>query len=359
LPNSLPNSREQKTKSLEGHKNICCPTSRHQTSRQQKTLRRYPNMLADSQKPIQDFLEELSSKVGDRFGDRVDFVLLFGSAARGEWKQGISDVDLIIQVADERYVDEVRDFVDSIFWELDLKHDTGLREACSTGNSEDRVKRLISKTKLYVPYDVFGPEDIDWEDAQIKRKDLALGAKLVASQAMLFKKMKIEGKILYGRDVREVIQVDASLWERMKALLIPYTMALLSSLGALILPKTALKVADKAAIYSIESSLFFMDLPVGRGIEKATEEWERELRHESELKLNLFNVMEIDSVFSFDYRKLVHFDFAREAIELKYNWAEKSSDFGRWSTLRFCLKSLLFVNSMNWYAILRRFGHAA
>ena len=36
----------------------------------------------------------------------------------------------------------------------------------------------------------------------------------------------------------------------MKALLVPYTMALLSSLAALIFPKTALKLADKAAIYS-------------------------------------------------------------------------------------------------------------
>ena len=202
-------------------------------------------MQANSQKPIQEFLEDLSSKIGARFGETVDFVLLFGSAARGEWKRGISDVDLIIQVADERRVEEVKEYVDSIFWDLDQKYDTGLREACSTGNSEDRVKRLISKTKLYVPYDVFGPGDIDWEGAQIKRKDLALGAKLVASQAMLFKKMKIEGKILYGRDVRAAIQVDASLWERMKALLVPYTMALLSSLAALIAPKAALKVAEK------------------------------------------------------------------------------------------------------------------
>ena len=315
-------------------------------------------MPANSQKPIQEFLKALSSSVEAKFGDSVDFVLLFGSAARGEWKRGISDVDLIIQVADEKYVEEVKGYVDSIFWVLDLKCNTGLREACSTGNSEDRVKRLISKTKLYVPYEVFGPGDIDWEGAQIKRKDLALGAKLVASQAMLFKKMKVEGKILYGRDIRKVIQVDASFWERMKALLVPYTMALLSSVAALFVPKTALKLADKAALYSIESALFFMDLPVGMGIEKATKEWNRELKHEAELRLNLFNFMEIDSVFSFDYRKLVHFDFAREAIELKYNWAEKSPDFGRWGTLRFCMMSLLFVNSMNWYAILRRQGVA-
>ena len=201
-------------------------------------------------------------------------------------------MDLIIQVADIGSVEEVRGYVDSIFWELDLKHNTGLKEACSTGDRADGVKRLISKTKLYVPYEVFGPGDIDWVGGQIMRKDLLLGAKLVASQAMLFKKMK--------------------------AILIPFTMALLSSIAAPIVPKPALKVADKAAIY----------------------------------------FMEIDSVFSFDYRKLVHFDFAREATQLKYSWAEKSAEFGRWRTLQFCLRSLLFVNSMNWYAILRRVGLA-
>ena len=108
----------------------------------------------------------------------------------------------------------------------------------------------------------------------------------------------------------------------MKAILIPFTMALLSSIWALIVPKPALKVADKAAIYSIEAALFYIDLPVGRGILKAIEEWERELKHKTELRLNLFNFMEIDSVFSFDYRTLVHFDYAKEAIELKYNWVE-------------------------------------
>jgi predicted nucleotidyltransferase len=44
---------------------------------------------SDQQK-AEAFLEE--------FADEIDFILLFGSAARGEFVLGKSDVDLVIQV---------------------------------------------------------------------------------------------------------------------------------------------------------------------------------------------------------------------------------------------------------------------
>ncbi|MBI5252840.1 MAG: nucleotidyltransferase domain-containing protein [Euryarchaeota archaeon] len=52
------------------------------------------NLEAADQKLVMDFLEEFALKLAA--AHNIDFILLFGSAARGEWKRGISDVDVII-----------------------------------------------------------------------------------------------------------------------------------------------------------------------------------------------------------------------------------------------------------------------
>jgi len=311
----------------------------------------------DEQQRIQQFLQEFSKKLAEKFNKDLDFILLFGSAARGEWKRGISDVDLIIQVKRPELVKEVKEYTDKIFWQLDQKYDTKLKESCSVGNKKDEIKKVLEKTKLYVPYEIFGPADIDWINGKIKRKDLLLGAKLVASQSMLFKKMKYEGKILWGRDIRRIIRTKANWWEKFKAILIPYHIALSSVLGALFVPKICLKMADKAVIYSIESVLFFLDKPIGKGIEKATEKIEKEIKEKVRYRYSFLGTMEIDLVLNFDYQKLLNFNFAKEAIELKYNWVEQSRRFDRWKTLKFCCRSLLFVNTMNWYAIFKADRH--
>jgi predicted nucleotidyltransferase len=313
--------------------------------------------LMEDQQLVQNFLREFCKKLAEKFSDDLDFILLFGSAARGEWKKGISDVDLIIQMKKSEIIKEAKEFSNKIFWELDAKHGTKFEESCSIGGKKDKIKKIIEKTKLYVPFEIFGPEDIDWVNGKIKRKDLILGAKLVASQAMLFQKMKCEGKILYGRDIRKIIQVKPSWWEKSKALLIPYHISFCSVFGALFFSKIALKMSDKAAIYSVESVLFFLDKPIGKGINKATEEAEKEIKQGIGYKHNFWGMMEMDLILNFGYQKLFNFHFAKEAIQLKYNWTEQSKKFNRWEILKFCLRSFLFVNAMNWYAILRADKH--
>ncbi len=301
---------------------------------------------------IEKFLEEFSSKLGNKFSKDLDFILLFGSVARDEWKRGISDVDLIIQLKNLGVIEDFKKYTNEIFWELDKKYDTKFKEVCSIGNQKDELKKLLEKTKLYVPYEIFEPGDIDWEKGHIKRKDLQIGAQLVASQAMLFHKMKHEGKILYGRDIRKIIKAKATWWEKIKAILIPYHIALATVFGALIFPKTSLKMAVKSVIYAIESTLFFLDKPIGKGIKRATADVEKELKRKVKLKQNIFGIMEVDLLLNFNYHKLVNFDFISEALYLKYNWEKEFRNFSRLKTLVFCWKALFFVNAMNWYAIL-------
>lgn len=78
------------------------------------------------------FLQEFVRTLAKKYGNQIEFVLLFGSAARGEFKAGASDVDMIIQVADDRYKQRIEKYAEAIFWVLDKKHGTRLHEVCST-----------------------------------------------------------------------------------------------------------------------------------------------------------------------------------------------------------------------------------
>lgn len=53
--------------------------------------------MNDSQK-IQSFLFDLIETLKRKYQKDIDFILLFGSVVRGEFKVGISDIDLIIQL---------------------------------------------------------------------------------------------------------------------------------------------------------------------------------------------------------------------------------------------------------------------
>jgi len=204
----------------------------------------------------------------------------------------------------------------------------------------------LREARLYVPFEVFGPDDIDWANARIKKKELLVGAELIAPQAMLFLKMKEEGKILYGRDIRKEINIKTTWHEKIKALLVPFYIALLSVVVCIFSPKIALRMADKSVLYSIESFLYFLEKPVGRGIKKSFNEFEKEIKS---LKRNVFNLIEIDLFLNFDYKKDA--EFVKKAIKLKYDFQSEYRKLSRIEILKFCFRSFVFVNVVNWYAV--------
>lgn len=203
------------------------------------------------------FLEEFVSGLGKSMGEDIDFILLFGSAARGEFILGKSDVDLIIQTKSDAAVRRVERYAESLFWQLDEKHGMQFEKVLSTGTSEGILEELIKflekQARLYKPFEVFGPNDIDWNEGLIKRLDLLPGAILVASQLTLLYKMKQEGKILFGRDIRPEINPRFTWWEKLKAIMVPQSIAFSSFILALILPQKATSYAVKALFYEVES----------------------------------------------------------------------------------------------------------
>ncbi len=303
------------------------------------------------QELVNAFLKEFTQRLVEKYGKQIDFILLFGSAARGEWKRGVSDVDLIIQVKDRNYVKEIREFAKMLFWELDEKYGTKFREVCSIAH-EDVASKLLSKARLYVPFEVMAPGDIDWRNCEIKRKDLVIGAKIVAPQVLLFLKMKKEGKILYGRDIRKEIKIKNTLWEKFKAILVPFYLSLISCVISIINPRLAIKLADKATIYSLESTLFFLDMPVGKGTAKALEALKKKLRKQVKAKYNIFKSLELDLIVNFDYTKFIDLDFAKRAITVKYEFEKIKTNITRVMALKFSFKAFKFVNSLLIFAII-------
>jgi len=308
-------------------------------------LKRSDQIIADLF--LQDFVKELSQA----WGSDIDFMLLFGSAARGEFVLGKSDIDLVIQVKSQGAVHPVESFAVPLFWRLDQKHGTEFKRVLSTaeadGYLETFIKALEKQARLYKPFEVFGPQDIDWSRGKIRRLDLLPGATLVASQLTLLYKMKHEGVILYGRDIRPEIHPRFTRWEKLKAIWVPQTLALSSIILAPFLPQKAVGYATKAIFYELDSVNLFLTnaIPAGdarlQGFASATQFRDYlldDLRFYLELKLDLLSPQKRE--------------FVKEAARIK---REGFSGSGR-AALDFCLKAFEVILVTNAAAILKAGG---
>lgn len=300
------------------------------------------------QKKADSFLKEFVQKLTRKYEQELDFILLFGSAARGQFVLGKSDVDLIIQVKDKSKVKEIEVFAEKLFWELDKKHGTMLEKVCSTGVGknllENGLKAIEKQTRLYKPFEVFGPKDIDWNKGMIKRLDLMPGAILVASQLTLLYKMKYEGKILFGRDIRKEINPRFTKWEKLKAIWVPQSISFASIFLAFLLPKKAVNYATKAIFYEVESANMFLQgkIPLGKekltGFASATEFKTKaldDLRFYIELRFNLLGIQKLQ--------------FIQRAIEIKKNGFKD----GKLKAIRFCIRAFWIIYSSNTIIILK------
>ncbi|HSD58971.1 MAG TPA: nucleotidyltransferase domain-containing protein [Methanotrichaceae archaeon] len=308
------------------------------------------NQKTADQLKVDAFLQEFVAELTKAYGNEIDFILLFGSAARGEFILGKSDVDLIIQVKSDSAVKTVEAFAERLFWRLDEKYGMQFRQVVSTGAGqgimEDALKFLEKQARLYKPFEVFGPNDIDWGRGKIKRLDLLPGATLVASQLTLLYKMKHEGMILYGRGILPEIQPRFTAWEKIKALWVPQGVAFAAVVLAPLLPKKAVGYAVKALFYELDSVNLFLKSeipPDGAKIEgfaSATEFKEKlldDVRFYLELKLGLLSEQKRE--------------FVMEAARIKRNGFEDGS--GRWAALRFSLRAFGVIWETNTAAILK------
>jgi predicted nucleotidyltransferase len=214
-------------------------------------------MASKDMKHVNAFLAEFVKKLAKEYRDEMDFVLLFGSAARGEFKAGTSDVDLIIQLKHRRSLGKFERYAEKIFWELDTKHGTRLSEVCSTKKG-DFFGILEKQVKLYKPFEVLGPNEINWSEGRIETNKLGAFA-VIAPINHFAKKLKKEGKVLYGRNITKEIKVTESLVDSLKAILIPFVLSLLATQFTIFLPEKALKYSIKAVLYSVDGQVTLLE----------------------------------------------------------------------------------------------------
>jgi predicted nucleotidyltransferase len=89
------------------------------------------------------FLEDFVRELGRACDSDIDFILLFGSAARGEFILGKSDVDLVISVKSNKAVRVVEQFAEPLFWRLDEKHGMMFKRVVSTGKAGSLLEVAI------------------------------------------------------------------------------------------------------------------------------------------------------------------------------------------------------------------------
>jgi predicted nucleotidyltransferase len=289
----------------------------------------------DDQRLVEAFLEEFARKLASLCD--IDFILLFGSAARGEWKKGISDVDMVIQAVRQEDKERIREVAEKLFWEFDDKYGTEFRKVCSIAAEEgdSALERVVKKgqstARLYTPFEVLGPEDVDWERGELKSSFLKLGVELVAPKYLLFTKMKVEGRVIYGGDITRVINPRVNWFDRAKAILVPHHLSFFSVLLSPFSPRMTVRLAIKSAIYSVESCLYYLKKPVGRGIPTAMAELEREIGG----------------------NRWVDVQHIRKLYELKYSKHAKQ-EFSRFEAFVISLKTFVAVVKLNWWTVLHR-----
>lgn len=287
------------------------------------------------QELVNSFLDDFASNLAGKFD--IDFILLFGSAARDEWRKGISDVDMVIQVLKEDDKEMVLEGAEKLFWELDDKYGTEFKKVCSIGEEETdtviekAIKKGQSTTRLYAPFEVLAPGDVDWKRGELKGSLLKLGADLVAPKYLLFIKMKVEGKVIQGRNIIEVIDPDITWFDRVKAILVPHHLSFFSIMVSPFATQMAVKMAIKSAIYSVESCLYYLKKPIGLGISTAMADLEEEIGQ----------------------NRWVDIRHIRKVYKLKYS-DRLNEGFSRFDAFTLSLKTFLMVVKLNWWTVLHR-----
>jgi predicted nucleotidyltransferase len=78
---------------------------------------------------LESFLSDFAGGLTSAFPGKVHVIGVAGSAARGDFQPGQSDIDMLIEVKDAQDVDAVGDAAQALFWRLDELHGLKLQEA--------------------------------------------------------------------------------------------------------------------------------------------------------------------------------------------------------------------------------------
>jgi hypothetical protein len=148
------------------------------------------------------FLDDFVRGITAAYPDKIDCILLSGSAARGDFQIGESDIDLHIILKDEGDVAEVERTASSLFWGLNRRH--GLKLVRSYGRKlAGGFSFLAGQAPMAArPFYVMGPGG--W---RLKlRPPLSITSILGLEQQLMRGRIR-NGKVLFGRNVMEAPEI--------------------------------------------------------------------------------------------------------------------------------------------------------
>jgi predicted nucleotidyltransferase len=306
---------------------------------------------SSDQKQVDAFIDNLVDGVVERYAKDINFIILFGSAAKGQFVKGASDIDLVIQLKKQNKVEEVKEYSTDLFWKLDKKHKLGfesyLANAKAKTFAESFFRQIENNLNLYTPLFVYGPKDLNWEEGKVVRPEWILPANLIVSIGTAFLKFKKEGKVLWGRNIKPEIKVDLSWWERWKGICIPVYLSTASLFILFVFPKQAVKYSIKSVLWGIESALVYMN--------KLVSKKEKQIERLKKLSALKFDVVSINQVvqlhFSLKYHLITkkEFEIVNSAIKNK----REGFEGGIKDAFIFVWNTFVFIIKLNFVAILK------
>jgi len=301
---------------------------------------------------VDKFIKALVKEVVTKFPKDVDFVILFGSAARDEFVPGVSDIDLVFQLRESKSIKKVEKYSTKIFWKLNNKFKTGFEISCASkeGTLSGRILHAFEKsTNLYTPLFVFGPKDLDWKNGRVHKNSALIASNLVVSQATVFHKFKTEGKMYFGRDIRKSIHPRFSWWERFKGIMIPRHLAFFATLIVFFLPKEAVKYCNKAILYEIDSAVIYLNELRNHPREKKV----KMLRNASRFDFNkqsAFKALRFTINSSVNLLDEKRFSIVDEALDYKIN----GFNGNYFQAVFYTYRSFWFIVALNWVVVLKK-----
>lgn len=274
-------------------------------------------------KKLEQFMNELISKLIINYPQEIISFVLFGSATTGEWVRGKSDIDCIVIIKNRKMCQDIEKFLNQILLELDSKYDLKLSETCTFSKKTDNpALDLIFKTENKMmfgqPFYVVSEDQIDLRGFKI-RKDLKveLGTRTIVSLGLFLQRIKNTGVILYGKDIRQEIPNNVPRLEKIKAF---FNAMLLLVMSFVIFPfslKYAFSHAIKANFWACDDVLFALDMPLSN------------TKQEIKEICSIFNKSEIDAEHLY--------------TSLKYKKSQDTMQINSAFVMQYILKTTKFV----------------
>jgi predicted nucleotidyltransferase len=153
---------------------------------------------------INSFLSDFVEQLTEVHPGEIDYIVLYGSVPRGDFRMGESDIDLMVGVKNQNDREDVERACAKLFWELDEKYRLGMQNLAVKKNSE-RINDLGSSGYKDKPVLVLHQSVlINSERSLFSAFEFFHGFR-----NSLARHIQIYGRVLYGRD--ELKKLEAEL----------------------------------------------------------------------------------------------------------------------------------------------------